>query len=571
MARIGIFIDALNGSIPTTFRKRIIKLLQELPETLFCIEDEDLSSPEGLERMAKGLEAGEVDRVLIIGGSPKIYETSFLKWNHPLPLNPYLFSVANVREQALWTTADEDSAFDRAKTIITKTILMASASQAIEAQSLPLKPEVLVLGGGITGISIAQELARSRIHVTLLEKGKTLGGRASELRRFYNRPEEVQRWISEKISEVNKNPHITALTQTELKRLDGHLGRFQAKIEGRDGMETVLSFSAIVAATGYAAQRETKGIYGHKRVIALSEMERLLSEAAGSSLQWEGKKVEMVTFVLDEVNEDIKVDSINAIKQGLFLREDFQSQVAILCKEVKVAADGMERLYRKARERGVLFFKYEEPPRLSIVDGQIQVDVRDTAAIQKREQWPVSILSDLVVMSEAFVPASETARLAGLLKLHLGSRGFLMENNPQLLRVRSNRRGIFVAGACRFPQEVSESLIEARAVAQEVTVLLSKGTYTYDLAVAEVDPEKCAVCYTCPRLCPHSAITVEKYAEKNVYITSGTEVEAKWPAAKVDPAACYGCGICVAECPAKAITLHHLTDDQVYAQMGLME
>jgi heterodisulfide reductase subunit A-like polyferredoxin len=204
-----------------------------------------------------------------------------------------------------------------------------------------------------------------------------------------------------------------------------------------------------------------------------------------------------------------------------------------------------------------------------MVNGQIQVNVKDTAAIQKKEQWPVSIFSDLVVVSETFVPAPETQRLSEVLKLHLGSRGFLMEDNPQLLRVRSNRRGVFVAGACRFPQEVSESLIEARAVAEEVITLISKGTYTYDLAVAEVDPNKCAVCYTCPRLCPHSAITVEHYAEKNVYTTAGQET--KWGAAKVDPAACYGCGVCVAECPAKAITLRHLTDEQIYAQMNLLE
>ena len=128
-----------------------------------------------------------------------------------------------------------------------------------------------------------------------------------------------------------------------------------------------------------------------------------------------------------------------------------------------------------------------------------------------------------------------------------------------------------MAGACRFPQEVSESLIEARAVVQEVMALLSKGSYTYDLAVAEVDPKKCAVCYTCPRLCPHAAITVEKYGEKNVYAAAGTGNGTKWGAAKVDPAACYGCGICVAECPARAITFRHLTDGQIYAQMNLTE
>ncbi len=569
MFRIGIVIDALQGSIPASFREKISDHVKKIPEIAFCLEEEDLASSEALSRMGKCLEPGGFEGVVIIGGSPKHYEASFQKLRHSLPFNPYLFAVANIREQALWMMGEEEVALGRAKAIISKTLRALSNAKPIETQSLPLKPEVLILGGGITGISIAQELAKSGIHVFLLEKREHLGGRALELHRFYNRPLEVQRWMDEKISEVKNNPKITILPRTELKHLDGNLGRFQAKIRRSDQTETVLSVSAIVVATGYTGKRETMGMYSHKRVTVFPEIEKLLSETRGPSLRWNGKNVEMVTYVLDEVNEDIKVDSINAVKQALVLQEKFRCQVAILCKDVKVAADGMERLYRKAREAGVLFFKYEEPPKFSIVNGQVRVDVKDTAAIQKKEQWPVSILSDLVVVSEAFVPTADAAYLSEILKIHQGDRGFLMEDNPQLLRVRSNRRGIFVAGACRFPQEVSESLIEARAAAQEVIALLSKGVYPFDLAVAEVDPKKCAVCYTCPRLCPHSAITVEKYGERNVYALPGTGQETKWGAAKVDPASCYGCGICVAECPAKAITLQHLTDNQVYAQMNL--
>ena len=571
MSRIGIFIDALQGSIPASFRKKISDYVQTLRGIAFCIEEENLASPDALKRMTTRLETGGLGGVVIIGGRPKLYETSFQKLRHPLPFNSYLFAVANIREQALWMMPDEEAALETAKATISKTIRAISNSKPIEARSLPLKPEVLILGGGITGMAIAQELSNSGIHVFLVEKGTRLGGRALELRKFYNHSLDVQRWMDEKISAVKDDPQITLLTHSELKRLDGHLGRFQAKIQGPDRTETVLSVSAIVVATGYTARRETKGIHGYKRVTGLPEMENLLFQKGSPSLLWDGKKVESVTYLLDGFNEDIKIDSINAMKQSLVLQESFGCQVAVLCKDVKVAADGMERLYQKAREKGVLFFKYEEPPKLSIVNGQIRVDVKDTAATQKKEEWPVSLLSDLVVASDAFVPTPETESLSRLLKIHLGDRGFLMEDNPQLLRVRSNRRGIFVAGACRFPQEASEALTEARAAAQEVAALFSKGVYAYDLAVAEVDPKKCAVCYTCPRLCPHSAITVEKYGEKNVYITPGTGEETKWGAAKVDPASCYGCGICVAECPAKAITLRHLTDAQVYAQMNLAD
>ncbi len=424
---------------------------------------------------------------------------------------------------------------------------------AIETQSISLKPEVLVLGGEIVGISISQSLAQEGIHVTLLES-EDLGGKALELRTSYNRPD----------------PNITLLRRAELRALEGHIGQFRAKIHVQDGPEQILFPSVIVVATGYATKRQRmKDPKTHKRVVSLSEMEKLLSMTKKPFLHCEGKTVEMVTFLLDQANEDSMIDSINAIKQSLLLQEQFGCQVMILCKDVKVASDGMERLYRKARERGVLFLKYDESPRISFEESLVRIDVKDTAAIQKEERWPVSIHSDLLVIGEAFVPNPETEQLSTLLKLHVGNRGFLMEDNPQLLRVRSNRRGVFVAGGCRFPQEISESLIEASAVVQEVMGLLSKGAYTFDLAVAEVDPRKCAVCYTCPRLCPHSAITIEKYAEKNIYAPPGKGGETLWGAAKVNPAACYGCGICVAECPAKAISFNHLNDDQIYAQMGL--
>ena len=159
-----------------------------------------------------------------------------------------------------------------------------------------------------------------------------------------------------------------------------------------------------------------------------------------------------------------------------------------------------------------------------------------------------------------------------LLKIHLGDRGFLMEDNPAAPPGSIEPQGYL----CGRGMPVSSG---AFRIADRGQGRRSGGdgpslqrAYTFDLAVAEVDPKKCAVCYTCPRLCPHSAITVEKYAERNIYAPPGARHgETQWGAARVNPAACYGCGICVAECPAKAITFHHLNDEQIYAQMGLPE
>ncbi len=571
MARVGLFIDATGGELPPEFRKRLLSTIQTFPEIAFSVEEEDLTSPEALQRMAERLKGEKVDGVILLGGNPKRYEASFNKFGYPLPLNPYLLTVVNLKTLPLRTGA-EGEALERVKKAFSKAIQFLLSSQPVQRESLSLKPEVLVLGGGITGISIALALASSGIQVYLIEKRSRLGGSASELRTFYNRPEDPRNWLNEKVDEVNRHPLIAVHTETDLKRVDGHFGRFQALLREADGTERVLPCSAIVVATGYRVERNKTGIYAHRSFISLAELEKLLSESKAPDFFWSGKRVETVTFVLDQVNTDIKIDSIHALKQSLLLQEAFQCQTVILCKELKVSADGMERLYRRARQGGALFVKYLDPPKFSIVNGQIRVDVKDTSALRKEEETALSILSDLIVMSEPILPNAETERLSKILGLHLGEHGYLMEDNPQLIRVRSNRRGIVVAGGCRFPQEVSETLIEANAAVQEVLTLLAGGTYGYDLSVAEVDPSKCAVCYTCPRLCPHSAITVEKYAEKNVYLTAGMGEEGvKWGAARVDPAACYGCGICVGECPAKAITLRHLTDRQVFAQMGFLD
>jgi heterodisulfide reductase subunit A len=426
---------------------------------------------------------------------------------------------------------------------------MDSSAKPLETRTIPLKPEALVLGGGKVGFTVAQTLARAGIRVTLLVGGHAQDG-----------------------LEGTVHPNLTLIEKAVLKRVEGHFGRFEAKIVNGDGEEFTCAPSAVVAAYDYLARKSRiQGLENHPGIWSLSELETFFLRGAESILRVKDRPAETVTFLLDQINEDLKIDSIQALRQSLRLQEESGCQAAVLCKDVKVSSDGMERLYRKAREKGVLFIKYGESPRISAEGDSLRIEVKDTAAVQRNSQWNLFLRSDLLVVSDVYLPDPEIEPLARILKLHLGRQGFLMEDNPQLLRVRSNRRGIFVAGGSRFPQDPSESLLEANAAAEEVIALLSKGAYTYELAVAEVDPKKCAVCYTCPRLCPHSAITGEKYAESNTYAPPGVSGERLWGAARVDPVACYGCGICVAECPAKAITLRHETGDPIYAQMNLME
>lgn len=406
-------------------------------------------------------------------------------------------------------------------------------------------------------MTVAGELAREGVQVVVVEKGETLGGGAGDLRFFYDRPADVRKWMEEMISTLEGDANITVLKGGKLERLDGQMGRFQALIRISDGGVRTLSPCAVVVATG-GITRPVEAIRGQSRCIGLSEMEKLLAECRDLPLTRNGRPVMRATFLLDLTNDDIKIDTVTALKQALLLQGK-GCRTAIVARDLKVSVSGMELLYSRAREEGVLFFKYDDPPVLTDTGDAIAVEVQDMTTLRKEERETLSLPSDLVVVGETFAADPETEELCRAMKLRTGPGGRAMEDNPQLQRVTSNRRGIFVAGACRFPQVVTESLREARAVVQEVMALLlgGGGTYTAENPVAEVDAGKCALCYTCVRLCPHIAIGVERYGERNVYAAPAEKDQnSPWQAARIEPAACFGCGICVAECPARAITLY---------------
>jgi heterodisulfide reductase subunit A len=566
--RIAVFVDRCEGTLDPLLDEEMIKYISGLPQVVFCDQDENLSSPQGLEKLTSRLTTGQADRAVIVGGSPRVYEQSFRRLNLETPLNPYMFLVANVREQVAWTIRDRERAKEKAKAIVAKTIKETQFLSPIGREKVEIPKEALVIGGGIVGIRAALALAEANIRVILLTRAKDIGGKAIQLAHFYDRPDDVSSWFMEQVERVKNHPKIDVKTSAELKGFEGYLGNYRVTIRGPLGKGEVVKGSAVLLASGYDVVSNTEGIFGHRCFIPPPQMEAMLRDGGESLKDEKGKIIKTVTFILDLVNETIKIDSANAVKNALLLKRDHGCIVYVVCRDLKVSLDGMEKQYREAREMGVIFIKYDNPPRFSLVNGQINVEVREVSTRMIGEEYTVSILSDLVVMSEQFVPSRDNEMLAHLLDIPLPQEGYLMDDNPQFTQVRANRRGVFLAGGCRYPQPLAEALVEAEAAASGVTELLSGGLYEYDLAVAEIDPGKCAVCLTCPRVCPHSAIVVEPYAEKNIYSTGGYEGDFKWRAAKVLPTQCYGCGICVSSCPTKAITLRHLTDTEISMQLG---
>ncbi|MGB2688313.1 MAG: 4Fe-4S binding protein, partial [Desulfobacterales bacterium] len=239
-----------------------------------------------------------------------------------------------------------------------------------------------------------------------------------------------------------------------------------------------------------------------------------------------------------------------AVKNSIQLKEmNPGAQVVVLYRDVRTF--GFKELYYlKARQKGVLFFRYipEEKPLVVDDSGKLIVDFTDRSSHQDFRIEP-----DLVVLSSGIRPGEGARQIARLLKLPTADVGFFLEAHVKLRPVEFATSGVFLAGLAHSPRFIEESVTMAKSAGQQAMKILCKKIMTTSAAVAEVDAEKCAACLICVRVCPYGAPFIN---EKGV--------------SEIPPSACMGCGICASECPAKAIELKHSTDDQLLAKIDAL-
>jgi len=561
--RIGVVVDHCGGALSSLLDEDMIQYVAGLPQVVSCHHDEDLLSSGGLEKFNDRWKETRIDRLVIVGASPKVYEASFRRVRETGRLNPYMILVANVREQVLWAICDTEQAKQKAKALVAETVRRAGCLQPIGREKTDVSRHVAVIGDGVVAMKAALGLADAKIPVTLVTDSHPIGEDMTELGHFHQGPADPRGWWGEMVERVKSHPELELKTSTDLRDFEGSFGDFQLTIETPGGTLETIRTSAVILAMGYESAPQREAIFGSDRFVPLSQVATMLETDRPGQVDRKPAAFRTVGFVLDLVNEAFPIDSANAIRHAISLRRDHDCSVYVLCRDVKVSLQGVEAQYRRAREVGVVFIKYDDPPRFSFVNGQINMDVKDVSSRMRGDEYTLSICADRVVLNERFLSSKRSQTLAKALGVPLDREGYAMVDNPQFGPVKASRRGVFVVGGCRYPQPMEEALTEAEAAVLEAKQLVSRKEFGYDLAVAEVDPAKCALCLTCARVCPHSAITIDRYAEKNIYATDGYGREMTWDAARVLPVQCYGRGICVGSCPTKAIDLKHQTDHEI--------
>lgn len=174
--RIGIFLCDCGETISRRIDLLRIKSNSEnISDVKYVKLSHYLCSQEEIELMGSEIREKGLNRVVIGGCSPQLCEAAFMEAMEKGGLNPYLLSVANIRDQCGWVHPDKTKAFSKAARQIKMAISKARLSQPIEKEAISINRDVLIIGGGISGMETAIELSNLDHKVTLLEREEVLG------------------------------------------------------------------------------------------------------------------------------------------------------------------------------------------------------------------------------------------------------------------------------------------------------------------------------------------------------------------------------------------------------------
>ena len=551
--RIGVFVCRCGNNIAGVVDVPGLKeYAGSMGNVVYAEENLYTCSQDTQEKIKKAIQEQKLNRVVVCSCSPRTHEPLFQETIREAGLNRYLFEMANIRDQCSWVHMNQkEEATRKARDLMRMAVANAGLIRPLEELTKGVTKRGLVIGGGLSGMTAALGLAEQGFEAFLVEKEGELGG---NLRHLYTTLDgkDVQKYLEEMKVRVTQHPRIQVFTNALVTDFSGYVGNFKTSLMiGPRMFARTLEHGVTVLATGAQELKPKEYLYGEdKRILTQLELER--------NLATDGKKVDELKEVVmiqcvGSRNEErpycSRVCCAEAVKNALRIKSlNPKARVVILYRDMRMYSL-LEEHYARARKAGVIFLRYDEEhkPEVLIQDGKIRVAVYSPVL---REN--ISFHPDLLALSAATV-AADTAELASMLKVPRTADGFFLEAHMKLRPVDFASEGIYLCGMAHSPKMIDESLSQASAAVSRACTILAKDQIQVGGIVSVVDPEKCAACLTCVRVCPY-----------NVPVINADGV------AEIEVAKCQGCGICASECPGKAIKLQHFTDEQIMAKCGVL-
>jgi len=173
----------------------------------------------------------KVNRVVFVGCTPRLHEATFRKVLAEAGLNEFYLQVANIREHVSWVTPDRDEATEKAKALVSGAVRRVQPHEALERKRVPVHPDVLIVGGGIAGITAALTMAEAGKKVYLVEREPSIGGYMAKFDKTFPTLDCSACILTPKMSAIKSHPNITLWAYAEVEEVNGFVGNFTVKIK----------------------------------------------------------------------------------------------------------------------------------------------------------------------------------------------------------------------------------------------------------------------------------------------------------------------------------------------------
>ena len=549
-------------------------------------EHDFLCNADGVAMIQKDIDGG-VNRV-VIGACSRRAKTEAFDFEN------VAMSRANLREGVIWSQPDTDEARKTTQEMAADYIRMACGE--IKFMTVPEEnpqhgtiSSLLVVGGGISGMTAAIEAARAGYDVILVEKTAALGGMTAQL---YKRVPDHENYadpqdtgLAEMIAEIEADSRITVKLDSTITRTSGAPGQFTVDITKESGSTGTENVGAIVQASGftnYNANNLPHLGYGKSAdVVDQAGLEALAKAADGGAIKRpsDGKEVKSVAFIQcagqrSKMKGELSYCSGHccntSIKQAMYFKDANPDVDAIVIyTDLRTPGNG-EDFYRSAQKKRVIFSKCDVSE-VATSGSDLEVKFKDLILNED-----TVMNADLVVLATGQVPNSgvnieiDTRNTQEFSILNLTYRqgkdlphlrhGF-SDSHFICFPYETRRTGIYTAGPVRRPMDIAQAKEDATGAAMKAIQAIENSALgraahprSGDLSYPSFRKENCTQCKRCTVECPFGAIDDD---------------EQRYP--EFNEGRCRRCGTCMGACPVRIISFANYSVDTVGAQLKAVD
>lgn len=563
----------------------------------FCKVSKWLCNKESVELIRNDIVSEELNRVVIGACSQRSLQDVF-------NFDPgVLVDRVNLREDVAWTHKPND---EDTQMLGEDYLRMGIAKVRNSEPPVPFKKEinenVLVVGGGFSGMTSALAAAEAGYSIILTEKEDQLGGWLNKCYKVppskppYLEPEDSK--IDELITSVVSNKKIKIFKSCLIKKISGEPGNFTIELLSNGEPIKIVKVGAIIQATG-AKEYDPKNLgdlgYGKfKNIITGVQLEEHFKK---NDNIFNGENPRSFLFVQCAGSRDEKhlpycssICCSNSLKQALHIREKYpEALIYIVYRDMRTPAE-LELFYKRVQNEENVFLTKGDVVNVAKSDnGSMFVDVDESLLGDK-----IQIQADVVVLATGMVPST----LVGSLELEAQENGdkektldgkkaaASAESGAKILNLtyrqgtdlptlkygfpdshyicfpyETRRTGIYAAGSVRSPMDISDCKTDAYGAALKAIQFIhaaKEGKAVHprsgDMSYPEFFLQRCTQCKRCTEECPFGTLDEDE---------KGTPL--------LNLERCRRCGICLGACPERIISFKDYSINMVSSMIKSIE